>query len=185
MLLEFPGDPACEKLDLQYMLGDSLLVAPVFTPDGTVIFYLPPGRWTGLLDGEVLGGARWVHSTCDFLSLPLLARPGSLIPMGQVDDRPDYDYADGVTFHLFELAESGVAVADVPTQQGAEDLRLTVRRNEGSLFIEPEGARKDWSLVVHGRHDVPEVENGRGEPTREGIRLFPNEPRRSLTVGPV
>lgn len=28
-MLEFPDDPACNHLDLQYMLGDSLLVAPI------------------------------------------------------------------------------------------------------------------------------------------------------------
>ncbi len=33
MLLEFPEDPACETLDRQYMLGESLLVAPVFSQD--------------------------------------------------------------------------------------------------------------------------------------------------------
>ncbi|WP_391595509.1 TIM-barrel domain-containing protein [Yersinia aldovae] len=30
MMLEFPDDPACDYLDRQYMLGDDLLVAPVF-----------------------------------------------------------------------------------------------------------------------------------------------------------
>lgn len=29
MMLEFPDDPACDMLDRQYMLGDSLLVAPI------------------------------------------------------------------------------------------------------------------------------------------------------------
>ena len=36
MMLEFPNDPACDYLDLQYMLGDSLLVAPVFSHDHSV-----------------------------------------------------------------------------------------------------------------------------------------------------
>ena len=45
MVLEFPEDPACDYLDRQYMLGDSLLVAPIFTPDGLVDYYLPAGRW--------------------------------------------------------------------------------------------------------------------------------------------
>ncbi|MFK9882575.1 TIM-barrel domain-containing protein, partial [Klebsiella pneumoniae] len=31
MMLEFPDDPACDYLDRQYMLGDSVLVAPVFS----------------------------------------------------------------------------------------------------------------------------------------------------------
>src|SRR5690606_30447311 len=51
MLLEFPDDPACEYLDRQYMLGESLLVAPVFREDGQVSFYLPAGTWTHLLTG--------------------------------------------------------------------------------------------------------------------------------------
>ena len=33
MLLEFPDDPTCAYLDRQYMLGGSLLVAPVFGAD--------------------------------------------------------------------------------------------------------------------------------------------------------
>ena len=34
MVLEFPDDPTCEDIDTQYMLGDDLLVAPVFREDG-------------------------------------------------------------------------------------------------------------------------------------------------------
>ena len=34
MVLEFPDDPAAAHLDRQYMLGDDLLVAPVFSADG-------------------------------------------------------------------------------------------------------------------------------------------------------
>ena len=44
MVLEFTGDPACETLDRQYMLGDSLLVAPIFNSEGIAKYYLPEGR---------------------------------------------------------------------------------------------------------------------------------------------
>jgi alpha-glucosidase (family GH31 glycosyl hydrolase) len=43
MMLEFPDDPACDYLDRQYMLGDSVLVAPVFSEAGDVQFWLPEG----------------------------------------------------------------------------------------------------------------------------------------------
>lgn len=46
MMMEFPDDPACDYLDRQYMLGDNVMVAPVFTEAGDVQFYLPEGRWT-------------------------------------------------------------------------------------------------------------------------------------------
>lgn len=45
MALEYPDDKNCSYLDKQYMLGDSLLVAPVFRKDGIGEYYLPKGRW--------------------------------------------------------------------------------------------------------------------------------------------
>ena len=38
-----PSDRSIFDADCQYMLGDALLVAPVFTADGTVEYYLPEG----------------------------------------------------------------------------------------------------------------------------------------------
>lgn len=86
MMLEFPGDPACEGLDRQYMLGDVLLVAPVFRLDGSVDFYLPEGKWTNVFTGEVVDGGRWMRETYDCLSLPLFARHGYSIAVALTDD---------------------------------------------------------------------------------------------------
>jgi alpha-D-xyloside xylohydrolase len=74
MFLEFPDDPACAYLDRQYMLGSDLLVAPVFSEDGEVSYYLPEGEWTKLLTGEKIKGGCWKTEKHGFLSLPLLAR---------------------------------------------------------------------------------------------------------------
>jgi alpha-D-xyloside xylohydrolase len=128
MLVEFPEDPACDTLDRQYMLGDSLLVAPVFTQDGTVDYYLPAGRWTHLLTGQMREGPAWYREQHGFLSLPLMVRPGTLLPIGSVDDRPDYDYPDGVTFRVYELADGTELTCAVSTPKGAEAVRLNVRR---------------------------------------------------------
>jgi len=76
MFLEFPNDPACAYLDCQYMLGPDLLVAPVFSEDGKVSYYLPEGEWTSLLTGEKVKGAGWKTERHGFLSLPLLVRDG-------------------------------------------------------------------------------------------------------------
>jgi alpha-D-xyloside xylohydrolase len=79
MFLEFPEDPACTYLDRQYMLGESLLVAPVFSEDGWVSYYLPKGQWTRLLTGETLEGGEWKREQHNYLSLPLLVREGGEI----------------------------------------------------------------------------------------------------------
>jgi len=44
MVLEFAADRTCGYLERQYMLGESLLVAPVFSDDSTVDITCPPGN---------------------------------------------------------------------------------------------------------------------------------------------
>jgi alpha-D-xyloside xylohydrolase len=76
MFMEFPGDPACAHLDRQYMLGPDLLVAPVFSADGEVSYYLPEGEWKQLLTGETVKGGLWKSEKHGFFSLPLFMRGG-------------------------------------------------------------------------------------------------------------
>lgn len=41
MVLSYTNDKMCNYLDKQYMLGDSLLVAPIFNDEGIGEYYLP------------------------------------------------------------------------------------------------------------------------------------------------
>ncbi|WP_010254590.1 alpha-xylosidase [Treponema primitia] len=80
MLLEFPDDPVCPFLDRQYMLGPDILVAPVFSADNEVEYYLPPGTWTHLIDKDANGqprvetGGKWLRESYGFFSLPVWRR---------------------------------------------------------------------------------------------------------------
>jgi alpha-D-xyloside xylohydrolase len=77
MFLEFPDDPACAYLDRQYMIGPDLLVAPVFSEDGEVSYYLPAGEWKQYLTNETAQGGRWITEKHDFMSLPMWVRAGA------------------------------------------------------------------------------------------------------------
>lgn len=71
MVLEFPDDPTCRYLDTQYMLGEALLVAPIFREDSSVTYYMPSGNWKNLLTGDTCSGGKWLTETHDYFSLPL------------------------------------------------------------------------------------------------------------------
>ncbi len=114
LLLEFPDDPAVAHLDRQYMLGPDLLVAPVFSAAGEVSFYLPAGTWTSLLTGERVPGGGWRTETHGLDSLPLYVREGAVLPIGERDDLPDYDYLSGLTLRVYPGA-AGAPVRLVTT----------------------------------------------------------------------
>ena len=150
MLLEFPDDPACDTLDRQYMLGDSLLVAPVFSRDGVIDYYVPAGKWTSLLNGKVIEGPRWVRETHDFLSLPLLVRPNSVIPIGNRLDRPDYDFSDGVTLQIYQLEDDHSASVEIPSVDGKFGTIFEIRREGNNIQIQRHGAPKAWTVSLAG-----------------------------------
>ena len=154
-MLEFPGDPACDTLCRQYLLGGSLLVAPVFTEDGTVDFYLPAGRWTHLITGEVREGGRWHRERHDYLSLPLYVRPGSLLAFGADDTRPDYEYARGATFRLYELADGASAECRVHDRKGELVATVVARRSGGEVGFSVQGELCDANFALGNGAAVP------------------------------
>jgi alpha-D-xyloside xylohydrolase len=182
MLLEFSDDPACDYLDRQYMLGDALLVAPIFTPDGTVDYYLPHGRWTNFLSGQIVEGARWVREQHGYLSLPLMARPNTVIAIGANEQRPDYAYADGVTLHVFELQDNTRLVARVPASAGAETNAVEVSREGLDIRVQSQGASVPWHVLLRGVEAIQSVEGGTAQPDVLGTLLSAEPGARSMTV---
>lgn len=182
MPLEFPDDPGCDTLDRQYMLGGSLLVAPIFSPDGKVDYYLPEGRWTNFLSNDVVEGGRWVREMHGYLSLPLMVRPNSIIAVGANEQKPDYDFADGVTFHIFELADNATVSARVPTLKGETALTVTARREGREIRVDVEDAAKPWSLVLRNVAAVQAVEGGAVQVEAQGVRIIPDIKTGTITI---
>ncbi|HEY0605198.1 MAG TPA: alpha-xylosidase [Herpetosiphonaceae bacterium] len=184
MLLEFPEDRTCDFVDRQYMLGDNLLVAPVFSLDGEVTYYLPAGRWTNFLSGEVVEGSGWQRETHAMLSLPLMVRPNTVIAVGGNSDRPDYDYGDGVTLRVYELADRAQTTVTVPTVAGEIDVSFDVRREGQTLTVERQGADKPWQLLLVNVAEIASVEGGSVERSAEGalVTAAQNVDRLSITL---
>lgn len=173
MVMEFENEPAVKYLDMQYMLGDSILVAPVFSADGSVEYYLPKGTWTHLLSGETKNGGTWYQETYDFLSLPLFVRENTLLPVGENEKTADYEFAKNVQIHVFELQEGKEAVCNVPDQKG--NISLTVKGiRTGNQIILTATKIEEMSYVLRNIREVKKVEGAEiKEITEQGIVLVP------------
>ncbi len=148
MVMEFTGDENCQYLDRQYMFGDNLLVAPIFNEDGKGRFYLPEGTWTDYLTNETYEGGRWYTKICDYNSIPLFVRENAIVAKGVRDDRPDYDYADGVEFRVYELNLS----ADSVLSDGKQTLAtLHMTCTDGKVVAQAEND-KSYTIRMVNRH---------------------------------
>ena len=179
MLLEFPQDIPCQDLDRQYMLGERLLVAPVFTKEGDVDYYLPAGTWTNLLDNRVVEGGRWLHEIHDFMSLPLMVRENTLLPIGADDQNVEYDCGKDLTLHLFALKDQ--ARADVKDMYGNPMLTARAKNEGGSVTLTFEGRAQNLSLVLRNVHQVKDLAGAEAQDTELGLKLTVNAALGSVT----
>jgi alpha-D-xyloside xylohydrolase len=147
MFMEFPEDRTCHALDTQYMMGESLLVAPVFQDNGEAEYYLPAGTWFNLLTGETFSGGTWRKDTFDYHALPLLVRENTILPVGSCKEKPDYDYSEGVELCLSHFGEGAVAEAVIPDLQGNPVMKASAVRRGSQITLTVEGG-KDWSCRV-------------------------------------
>jgi alpha-D-xyloside xylohydrolase len=87
-----------------------------------------------------------------FDSLPLLVRPGTVLPVGAGTQSPEYDWADGVTLRLFELPDGFSATIAVPAAQavGGPDTLFDVVR-EGSQVRVTSPSTRPWRVQVGDR----------------------------------
>jgi alpha-D-xyloside xylohydrolase len=100
MVMMFPDDPICGTLDLQYMLGDSLLCAPVFSDDMTCSYYLPEGVFTNAITGEKRVGGRYFKDTVSYFEMPLYVKENTIL----VTKEDGNDFYDITAYELKEAS---------------------------------------------------------------------------------
>ncbi|KQW50826.1 hypothetical protein ASC81_24340 [Pelomonas sp. Root405] len=189
MLIEHPQDPACAPLDRQYQLGESLLVAPVFTESGEVDFYLPEGTWTHLLSGEKKPGGRWHKSVHGERGGGLLLARRDVDPPAQRREEAGWALAQGDAW-LPQHAALCRTGQRHPLGRRDREAGLRLRQRHGAARVRA-GRRPERGLhgrgagrqrrgtrqgqpqrwAVHGRghrRRVARLGTGRGRPAQSG-----------------
>lgn len=65
----------------QYMMGQNILVAPLFEDDEGRDVILPKGNWYDFYTGEYVGNGEIIHIEKAFENIPLFVKDGGIIPM--------------------------------------------------------------------------------------------------------
>ncbi|MBC1793987.1 alpha-xylosidase [Listeria booriae] len=153
MVLAYTEDPAAATLDRQYMLGENLLVAPIFNDQGQAEFYLPKGKWTNILTEQVYDGGQWVSEHHDYMSLPLLAKENSIIVHGAEENHAEYDYAEKPTIHIYGFENDGSEASTIIYQAtGQQKATIRVQNKNNEVTVQTEGLT-EYTIIWHKQHN--------------------------------
>lgn len=108
MVMEYPDDTETYDMDSQYMVGSSLLVAPVYEDSDVKNVYLPEGKWYDYGDGKtVYDGSAYMDYDAPIDTLPLFVKEGAIIPMQPAMEYVGEKPIDEMTLDVYPLTYSG------------------------------------------------------------------------------
>jgi alpha-D-xyloside xylohydrolase len=151
MVLAHPHDPVCCNLDMQYMFGENILVAPIFNDEGNTNTYLPDenGAWTNLLTNEKRAGGRYIAEKHDYFSLGLWVKPNSIIAMG-CEKQVVYNYAENPTLHVYELTDHAEAkLYSGITGDHTAKLAVGLDRKGSQIVMNANPAHGGFTFILH------------------------------------
>lgn len=166
MIMEFEDDLSCRYLDLQYMFGDNILVAPVFNDESIANYYLPKGKWTNILNNKLYNcedTGKWIEEKHDYMSVPILAKENSVIAFGNNNKLCDYEYMDNINYHIYE------PLNNIETKIFNSDISLAcevnVKREANAIKITVTNAPYAWKATLHlnGKIQVLEAKKDQKE----------------------
>jgi alpha-D-xyloside xylohydrolase len=95
------------------------------------------------------------------MSLPLLVRPNSIIPIGARSDRPDYDYSDHITLQVYELEDGSAVDVEIPASDGKIETTFSIERVGTIIRARRQGPAREWSICLMGIPSVKKAENAK------------------------
>ncbi len=204
LLFEYPQDPETWRIEDEYLVGPSLLVAPIMTENASARdVYLPAGsEWVDFWSDRIYSGGRIIRYEAPIDVLPLLARRGAILPLQDphltIVDHPYpelawriYPSSRAEQFDLYEDDgvsqdyKQGKAVRTRVELTGDSALELRIRadgqRDRKHTFEFHLLERKPQKVVV-GTKPIP-IKPAAGElPSSDRPAAFWNGSRKTLSV---
>jgi len=173
MSYEFPSDALATFSRDQFMVGSSLLAAPVTTATGNVRFYVPAGVWTNLFSRETLTGPRFASRKEELGSFPIFARPNSIITtLTNADSHASSrSFLDNVTFTCFAPADGKVAACEVFDDKGKASGVINVLKEGNKITVKTDGFGRNKRIQLTGITNVVSVSESLPEPESWGTSI--------------
>lgn len=106
LVMDYPTDQQTYKVEDQYMMGDDLIVAPLFRDQVERQVYLPAGRWYRLESNQSYEGAQAHTITASLNEVIVMVKSGTILPMAKSVDFVSTDEVFEITPQAYGPAGS-------------------------------------------------------------------------------
>jgi alpha-D-xyloside xylohydrolase len=110
-VLDFPNEPALSKVDDQYMMGDSLMIAPLFANEPGRDVVLPSGQWRNFWTGEAHEGGTKLHVTPEYRQIPVYVHGNATIPWSDIAQNTTDPASRQVVMRMYGVPRAEVATS--------------------------------------------------------------------------
>jgi alpha-D-xyloside xylohydrolase len=130
LVLDWPG-PAFAKTDDAWMVGDRMLVAPLFAGErnGRTLT-LPPGEWSDFWTGTSQPGDRTIEIAAETRNIPVFVKSGSVLPLATITNSTADKDSHSLSVRVFG---DGHFPFEFETDSGAVRITWDARSASGSV----------------------------------------------------
>lgn len=83
LVMDYPKDSETLNIDDEYLMGDSVIVAPVVAGTKERLVYLPEGDWFDFWSGKQCHGRQHLQISVPLAQVPLFVKSGTLLSLAQ------------------------------------------------------------------------------------------------------
>jgi alpha-D-xyloside xylohydrolase len=146
LFFEFPNDRTSWLIEDEYMLGASLLVAPLFEESNRRQVYLPPGMWIDYQTSKIYQGERWHNISAGEIPIILLVRNNSVIPHVKPAQSTSEINWNSVELRVFSIDNSPASGLFALPDGALQTLKLRPSNNGYSLMNDFSNGQIKWTI---------------------------------------
>ncbi len=129
LALDSPEDRTLSAIDDQYMVGDRMLVAPLFAGEPSRSVALPSGvDWHDFWTGAAVAGGTQITVPASVKNIPVYVKTGSVIPWADIAQHAEAPESRRISVRIY-----GDGSVPFEMTEGQQSLRLSWRAGRGTV----------------------------------------------------
>jgi alpha-D-xyloside xylohydrolase len=101
VLLDYPEEDAQRGVDDTYLIGDRMLVAPLFAGESHRVVKLPQGMWHDFWTGAAVEGGQTISIPASTAAIPVFVKAGSVFPIASIGNSSESPAARELTVRVY------------------------------------------------------------------------------------